>query len=73
MMDLEYLCKGEATDAVAKKFGVTMMDIEDFTRGKATFAMSRRLGFSNMDCAEELAKAAGGAGVLIGYMLNMKV
>jgi len=69
--DLEDLCKGKATDAVAKKFDVTMMDIEDFTRGKATFAMARRLGFSNMNCAEDLAKAAGGAGVLIGYMLNM--
>jgi hypothetical protein len=71
MMDLENLVKGEATANVAAKFGVTIMDIQDFTRGKATFAMTQRLGFSAMDAAEELAKAAGGAGVLIGYMLNM--
>ncbi len=71
MTDLECLCKGEATDAVARKFGVTMMDIQDFTHGNATFAMAKRLGLSNMDSASEVAKAAGGAGVLIGYMLNM--
>jgi len=69
--DLESLCEGEATAAVAKKFGVTMSDIQEFTRGNATFAMAKRLGFANMSSAGDLAKAAGGAGRLIGYMLNM--
>lgn len=71
LTDLECLVRGEATASVAAKFGVSMMDIQDFTRGKATFAMTQRLGFQTMNAAEELAKTAGGAGVLIGYMLNM--
>ncbi len=71
LMDLENLVKGEATANVAQKFGVSMMDIQEFARGNATFAMTQRLGFQTMNAASELAKAAGGAGVLIGYMLNM--
>ena len=71
LMDLECLVKGEATANVANKLGVSMMDVEEFVRGKATFAMTQRLGFKTMNAAEELAKRAGGAGVLIGYMLNM--
>jgi hypothetical protein len=71
MMDLDCLVKGEATANVANKFGVSMMDIQDFVRGKATFAMAQRLGFTTMNAAQELAKTAGGAGVLIGFMMNM--
>lgn len=69
--DLESLCRGEATHKVAQKLDVTMGDIEDFVRGRPTFAMTQRLGLETMACAEGLARAAGGAGVLIGYMLNM--
>jgi hypothetical protein len=47
-----------------------MSDIQEFTRGNATFAMAKGLGFANMSSAGDLAKAAGGAGALIGYMLN---
>jgi hypothetical protein len=71
LLDLENLVKGKATAGVAEKFGVSMMDIEEFVRGNATFAMTQRLGFQTMNAASELAKAAGGAGVLIGYLLNM--
>src|SRR5262249_16391027 len=71
MMDLECLVKGEATHAVAEKLGVTMMDVEEFARGNATAAMTKRLGFHTQNAASELANAAGGAGVLMGYMLNM--
>ena len=71
LKDLECLVRGEATASVAAKFGVSMIDIQDFTRGKATFGMTQRLGFQTMNAAEELAKTASGAGVLIGYMLNM--
>lgn len=71
LIDLECLIKGEATANVAQKFGVSMMDIEEFARGNATFAMTKRLGFQTMNAASELAKAAGGVGVLIGCMLNM--
>ncbi len=71
LMDLECLVKGEATGNVAKKLGVSPMDIQDFAQGSATFAMTKRLGFQTMNAASELARAAGGAGILIGYMLNM--
>jgi hypothetical protein len=71
LMDLECLVKGEAALNVAKKLGVSMMDIQEFTHGNATGAMARRLGFRTMNAASELAKQAGGAGVLIGFMLNM--
>jgi hypothetical protein len=71
IMDLESLLKGEATANVAKKLGVSMMDVQEFVRGKATFAMTQRLGLKTMNAAQELAQTAGGAGVLIGYMLNM--
>jgi hypothetical protein len=71
LMDLECLIKGEATLNVAKKLGVSMMDVQEFTHGNATDAMARRLGFRTMNAASELAKKAGGAGVLIGFMLNM--
>jgi hypothetical protein len=71
LMDLECLIKGKATANIANKLGASMMDVEEFTRGKATFAMTQRLGFQTMNAAEELATKAGGAGVLIGYMLNM--
>ena len=68
---LERLVKGEATLNIAKKLGVSMMDIQEFTHGNATDAMARRLGFRTMNAASELAKKAGGAGVLIGFMLKM--
>jgi hypothetical protein len=71
LMELECLVRGEATANVAKKFGVSPMDIQDFTRGKATYAMTQRLGFKTMNAASELATSAGGAGILIGYMLNI--
>ena len=71
LLDLDCLVKGEATASVAQKFGVSMMDIQEFARGNATFAMTQRLGLQTMNAASELAKAAGGAGVLIGCMLNM--
>ena len=69
-MDLESLFKGQPTANVAKRFGVSIMDIQEFTRGTATAVMAQRLGLT-MAAAEELTKEAGGAGVLIGYMLNM--
>jgi hypothetical protein len=69
--DLEDLLKGRATANVARRFGVSIMDVQDFIRGRATSAMAQRLGFHAMTAAEELAKAAGGVGILIGYMLNM--
>jgi hypothetical protein len=71
LMDVEQLVQGKATAKVAERFGVSMADISDFTQGKATFAMTQRLGFQSGHAAEELAKVAGGAGVLIGYILNM--
>jgi hypothetical protein len=71
MMDLERLVKGEATANVAKKLGVTMMDVQEFVRGKATLAMTQRLALKTMNAAQELAQTAGGAGVLIGFMMNM--
>ena len=70
LTDLESLFKGQPTANVAKRFGVSIMDIQEFTRGTATAVMARRLGLT-MAAAEELTKEAGGAGVLIGYMLNM--
>jgi hypothetical protein len=71
LMDLECLVNGEATLNIAKKLGVSMMDVQEFTHGNATDAMARRLGFRTMNAASELAKKADGAGVLIGFILNM--
>jgi hypothetical protein len=57
---------------VAQKLSVSVIDVRDFVRGKATHAMTQRLGFRTPNAVAELAKTAGGAGVLIGYMMNMQ-
>jgi hypothetical protein len=71
LMDVECLTKGQATAAVANKLGVSMNDVEEFAAGRATIGMAKRLGFKNALAAQELAQAAGGPGILLGYMLSM--